>query len=101
MAIHFDDVGYPVEEDRLEELAAVVPTDVPTERYYETDDAAAILVMANGRIDAGPFWLNLLCGHFLFTEERIDAGFGTYPHHVSCPKCRAGVAVEDPYAAEE
>lgn len=103
MEIHLDDCGYPVEDDRLENPATIVPTDVAGEAYYRDDDPEAVLILGAGRLEpeAGAYWLHLLCGHYLFTTERIQAGFGTGFHHVCCPKCREGLPMQDPGELEE
>lgn len=85
--------------DRFEDPAAIVSAATTTERYYETDDPAAVLVMGKGPVEYGNpaagYYLRLLCGHHLFTEECWDGGFGSGPAHVGCPKCAEGVPVPE------
>ena len=103
MPVAFDSHGYPVKADRIEALEALVGSDVPVEDFYSTDDAGAVLILGAGRVEPGhgPFWLSLLCGHYLFSNESTGLGFGTAALHVACPKCHDGVEAIDHANDEE
>lgn len=90
MTIGFDEEGYPTEPDRLEAPGSIAPAAVSSETFYKTDNPEAILILGAGRIEPedGAFWLFLLCGHYLFTAENTEHGFGTGATHVNCSKCR-------------